>query len=234
MSRTSRLFSLLQSLRIRRRPVTAAVLAEELGVSVRSVYRDIDSLRALGASVEGEAGVGFVLSPGFMLPPLMLNEDELDALALGALWVSQRGDADLAAAARHALGKIGAVLPVSVMQPMDAPALVTAARAMSPPDAVDVSALRGAIRGRRRVTIRYADAAGRASQRTLWPVAIAYFDDCRLLAAWCEKREAFRHFRIDRIRELQVLAERYPVDRARLVRQWRAQDPMTGLAPDRN
>src|SRR5579871_1944310 len=92
MSRTTRLFKLMDALRGHRRPVTAARLAEDLAVSVRTVYRDIQTLMDLGAPVEGEAGLGYLLRPGFFLPPLMFGEDELEALVLGARWVQNQGD----------------------------------------------------------------------------------------------------------------------------------------------
>lgn len=111
MSRTERLFNLIDLLRTRRGPVTADHLADELGVSSRSIYRDIDTLRVLGASIDGEPGFGYRLRPGFLLPPLMLTTDELDALTLGASWVQQRADPTLAAAAHSALAKIAAVQP---------------------------------------------------------------------------------------------------------------------------
>lgn len=111
MSRAQRLLALLQLLRQHRFPVRGEQLAEQLGVSLRTLYRDIRTLQAQGASIEGEAGVGYLLRPGFMLPPLMFSPEELEALALGARWVNERGDSHLAAAAQSALGKIGAVLP---------------------------------------------------------------------------------------------------------------------------
>ncbi len=229
MPRTDRLFGLIQSLRARRRPVTAAELAREHGVSMRTIHRDVGTLRAIGAPVEGEAGLGYVLRPGFLLPPLMLTEDELDALGLGASWVEQRGDPLLAAAARDALTKIGAVLPDGLAATLEAPALVTASPADAPPDGADIPVLRRAIRERRKLAVAYTDVEGSRSERLLWPIALAYFDATRLLAAWCEERGAFRHFRTDRLREVTMLDERYPGHRARLLQAWRAQDPMTGL-----
>ena len=111
MSRTYRLFELLQMLRRRRRPVSGAELAREAGVSLRTLYRDVAALQAMGAEVDGEPGVGYVLRPGFLLPPLMFSEEELEALALGAKWVARRTDDALSDAARNAMTKIAAVLP---------------------------------------------------------------------------------------------------------------------------
>jgi predicted DNA-binding transcriptional regulator YafY len=229
MRRTERLFELLDRLRARKSPATADQLAGELGISRRSIYRDINTLRAIGAPIDGEAGVGFRLQPGFLLPPLMLTPDELDALALGASWVRQRADPALATAAETALAKIGAVLPETVVTFGEIPALVTAAPADAPADAASAGLLRDAIRRQRRIAVDYCDAEGRCSSRILWPIAIAYFDDARLLAAWCETRSAFRHLRLDRMTQIKVLEERYPERRVRLLKRWREQDAMTGL-----
>ena len=229
MARTDRLFTLIQDLRGRRQPVTASALAAELGVSKRTVHRDLDTLRALGAPVSGESGVGYVLRPGFLLPPLMLTEDERDALLLGARWVRQRGDPALAAAADSALTKIGTVMPEGLAAPLDAPFLVTAAGHEAPKDGAEVTRLRATIRDRRKITVNYTSLAGDSSERVLWPIALAYFDNVRLLAAWCENRAAFRHFRVDRLRILSMSDERYPGSRIRLLKAWREQDPMRGL-----
>lgn len=124
MARTVRLFDLIQALRRRRRAVTALTLAEELGVSKRTIHRDIETLIALGAPIQGQAGVGYILRPGFMLPPLMLSEDELEALALGGLWVKQRADRDVVKSAENALAKISAVLPEALTPTLEAPPLL--------------------------------------------------------------------------------------------------------------
>lgn len=113
MSRAQRLLDLIQLLRGLRRAVAGAVLADELDVSLRTLYRDIEKLRAQGAPIEGEAGIGYVLRPGFMLSPLMFSEGELEALVLGSRWVSERADGPLGKAARNVLAKIGAVLPAT-------------------------------------------------------------------------------------------------------------------------
>ncbi|MET0616668.1 MAG: YafY family protein [Luteibacter sp.] len=224
MSRTTRLFDLIQVLRSHRRAVTAAALAEELGVSKRTVHRDLDTLRELGAPIDGEAGVGYLLRPGFLLPPLMLNEDELEALALGALWVRQRADPALAGAAGSALAKIGAVTPQALTSTLEAPASLTATVFDRAPSRFDPAAMRRAIRERRKVALAYAKAPRRAIDRVVWPVALVYVEDLLMLAAWCELRQAFRHFRADRVERCVVLDEVYPGTRARLARAWHDQD----------
>src|ERR1700712_315078 len=194
MPRADRLLELLDILRRHRGPVTGARLAEELGVSLRSLYRDIDTLRGRGAEIEGEAGFGYVLKPGFLLPPLMFSRAEIEALVLGSRWVAKRGDPELSAAATKALAKIKTVLPEDLRAEADAAGLIVgpsetlAAR-------IDLAQVRDAIRRERKVAIAYEDKSERVSQRTVWPFALAYFDRVHVLAAWCELRQGFRHFR---------------------------------------
>src|SRR3984893_13883893 len=111
MSRAERLLELIEVLRRHRRPVSGRTLAVELDISLRTLYRDIAALQAQGAVIEGEPGIGYVLRPGFVLPPLMFSADEIEALVLGSRWVSDRGDDLLGSAARNAIAKIAAVPP---------------------------------------------------------------------------------------------------------------------------
>lgn len=220
MSRTDRILELLDILRRHRGPVTGAKLAHELGVSLRSLYRDIEALRRRGAEIDGEAGFGFVLKPGFLLPPLMFSRAEIEALVLGSRWVSKRGDPELAAAAAKALAKIKTVLPEDLRAEAEVAGLVVGPSEFL--DArVDLRLVREAIRRERKLTIDYNDKADKASRRTVWPFALAYFDRVQVLAAWCELRQDFRHFRIDRIVELEVGETRYPRRRAVLLSDWR-------------
>lgn len=221
MSRATRLFDLLQALRRRRAPVSGAALARETGVSLRTLYRDIAALQALGAEIEGEAGVGYVLKPGFMLPPLMLSEEEIEALALGAKWVARRTDNALAASARNAMAKIGAVLPVDLRQRLAESALLVGPSWL-PPRGIDLAVLRQAVRQERKLRIAYRDEGGRPSQRTIWPIALSFFESARVITAWCELREDFRHFRADRIEAAELSTGRYPRRRHSLVKDWEA------------
>lgn len=223
MSRTSRLFELLGVLRARRMPVTALDLAQELGVSPRSIYRDIDTLRSLGAPIDGQAGVGYCLKEGFFLPALAFSPDELDAMTLGLGWVRQRADPALARCVESALAKIFSAKNNGSTS-AQSPAVVTAASTSGRADPPQAALLRDAIRRQRKVAIGYEDAQGALSDRVIWPIAIVYFDDVRVLAAWCERRSAFRHFRVDRLQVRTVLEERYPGRRQSLVTQWRQQD----------
>lgn len=221
MSRSERLFDLLHVLRRHRQPVSGRVLADEIGVSLRTLYRDIATLQAQGATIEGEAGVGYVLRPGFLLPPLMFPPEEIEALVLGSRWVAGRADGPLAQAALSALARIGAVLPAELRAEMEASALFVAPGAAIPADSIDSALLRKAIRTERKLSLAYLDAAGTASERIVWPFALAFFDQVRLLIGWCELRGAFRSFRTDRITRADIREARYPVRRAELIRQWK-------------
>lgn len=227
MSRAQRLLDLLQALRRHRRPVTGRALAGELGVSLRTLYRDIATLQAQGADIAGEAGVGYVLRPGFLLPPLMFLAEEIEALALGSRWVAEQGDARLAAAARDALAKIGAVLPAELRDGMQASGLLIGPAAPAT-DCVDLGVIRHAIRTERKLGLRYADANGQTSERTVWPLALGFMERSRILVAWCELRQDFRHFRTDRIAALSETAARLPRRRQVLLAQWRATQGIEG------
>ena len=221
MSRAQRLFLLLDALRRRRRPVTGQALAEELGVSLRTLYRDIDGLRAQGARIDGEAGVGFVLQPGFTVPPLMFTAEEIEALVLGTRWVAARADPELAAAARNALEKIARVVPDHARDELEATTLLV------PPggerQSEDFAVVRECIRRQTKLRIDYRDAAGAATTRTVWPIAVGYFENAHVLVAWCELRGGFRHFRADRIGSIAPTEERVPRARRALTLEWERQ-----------
>ena len=234
MSRSARLLELLQALRGRHRPVTAAELAKTLEVSERTVYRDIATLTARGAPIAGEAGVGYVLKPGLFLPPLMFTVDEVEAMVLGLRYVDQRGDAVLTKAAADALAKIESVLTGEGQAALAAPLTMPGPSPSFPENAVPLSDLRAAIRGQRQLEIDYVDGQGRRSHRAVWPIQLGFMDSARVLGAWCEARQDFRTFRTDRILSARE-GERYPARRADLLRDFRAY--MSGRehpAPDRN
>ncbi|MBV8047750.1 MAG: YafY family transcriptional regulator [Paludibacterium sp.] len=230
MSRSQRLLALLQLLRGHRYPVAGARLAEDLGISLRTLYRDIATLQEQGATIEGEPGLGYVLRPGFMLPPLMFSEEEIEALVLGTRWVAKRADARLAEGAASALAKVAAVLPADLRLALDTTALLVPGSS-EPASAVDLSLVRQAIRSERKVALHYRDLQGAESTRTVWPFALGYFDHVRVLTAWCELRQDFRHFRADRIIAMDMLSERYPARRQALLKTWREQN---GIAADKN
>lgn len=221
MTRSARLLQLIEALRARRRPVTAAVLAEELGVTVRTIYRDVATLAAEGVPIDGEAGIGYVLRPGFMMPPLMLPEEEIEALVLGLRLVGARGDVPLARAGRQALARILAVLPPDLRERAEGAGLMAGPSAAVAEPAIDLSLVRAALRAEHKLGIHYVDGGGRGSDRTIWPIALAFFEQVRLVVAWCELRQDFRSFRADRILSLAATGERYPRRRRRLLHEWR-------------
>jgi predicted DNA-binding transcriptional regulator YafY len=224
MSRSQRLLNLLQVLRRHRRPVIGTALAEETGVSLRTLYRDIQTLRAEGAPIEGEAGIGYVLRPGYLLPPLMFTEEEIEALVLGARWVTKRTDAALGAAARNALARIEAVLPADLADNIDATNLLVGTGKEALTDDATLAALRLAIRQEHKLDIGYRNDNGVTTRRVIWPFAMGFFDEVQMVAAWCELREDYRHFRADRITSLSQTTIRYPRRRGVLLRQWRARE----------
>lgn len=230
MSRAERLLSLIDELRSRRRPVSGDVLARAMGVSIRSLYRDIASLRAQGAPIDGEPGLGYVLRPGFFLPPLMFPDEEVAALALGASWVAERADAKLATAARSALARIGSVLPQQLADRLEWQHLIVGP-AEGADQKVDLSLFRRAIRAEKKLRIAYRNADGQNTARTIWPFQIGFFERARLLSAWCENRDGIRHFRTDRILDAEMLEERYPRRRHELVKIWRELEGVTDDRP---
>ncbi|HTH98822.1 MAG TPA: YafY family protein [Stellaceae bacterium] len=222
MSRSERLLDLLQLLRRHRRPVAGAVMAEELGVSLRTLYRDIATLQAQGAAIEGEPGVGYVLKPGFVLPPLMFSVEEIEALVLGSRWVAAAADGDLKTAARDVLAKIAAVLPPDLREEMEGSTLlVPKDMASIASGTIDVSVLRRAIRSERKLVVIYRDVEGVVTERVIWPFLLGFLDHARIVGAWCELRQGFRHFRADRIESLSDAGMRYPRRRQALLQEWR-------------
>lgn len=220
MSRAERLLGLIDELRSRKRPASGESLAEKMGVSIRTLYRDIASLRAQGAPIDGEPGLGFVLKPGFLLPPLMFPGDEIEALALGASWVAERADIKLATAAQNALARIGGVIPAHLAHRIENQHLVIGPAVDPAARQVDLSIFRAAIRNERKLRIAYIDSKGVGSDRVVWPFQIGFFDGVSLLSAWCESRNSIRHFRTDRIESAVEAGGRYPKRRHELVTMW--------------
>jgi predicted DNA-binding transcriptional regulator YafY len=195
-----------------------------MGVSLRTVYRDIATLVKQGASIEGEAGVGFILRPGFLLPPLMFRDEEIEALVLGSRWVAQLPDETLSRAAQDALAKINSVLPTALRERAELSGLFPVPRFEVARDSIDAAVLRAAIRDERKLRLAYRDDEGRQTTRVVWPLAIGFYDRLRILVAWCELRTDFRHFRTDRIESADRLDARFPRSRYDLLREWRAQE----------
>ena len=220
MRRADRLFQIIQILRRSSRPVTAAALAEELEVSRRTVYRDMADLIGQRVPIDGEAGLGYLLEPGYDMPPLMLTPDEIEAVVLGAQLVARLSDPFLANAARDVVAKIASTVPER-LRPFIAEPSVGAKPASGPrEDSLDVRLLRSAIREGLKLTLRYRSETGEETERTVWPVILGYAEAHCLLVAWCETRQAFRHFRTDRILSATVLDQAYGMRRSELRRRW--------------
>lgn len=220
MRRAERLFQIIQVLRREDRPVTAARLAAALEVSPRSIYRDVADLVARRVPIRREAGLGYVLDPGFDMPPLMLTSDEVEAAVLGARWVAERGDPALALAARDLLAKIAAGLPDRLRSALDEATVAVPQGLGAPRDGLDVARLRAWISAGRKLRLRYRDADGRESERTVWPTLVGYGEAARILIAWCEERQGFRHFRTDRIAAAELLDDRHPLRPGVLRARW--------------
>ena len=226
--RSERLLVLMQALRRRRRPVIGQVLAEETGVSLRSLYRDIETLKSMGAAIDGEAGLGFVLRADYFLPPLMFSEEEVEALVLGLRTLVYGPDAEMSQTARDATAKIAAVLPPERRGDMDAVGLFAMPRAV---DGTDwrLGQLRRAIREEWQVQIGYRTPEGEASERVIYPLALGYYDNRQILVAWCVLRGDYRSFRIDRMETLDVLTQRLPEPRRTLFHRWRTRNNLPDL-----
>lgn len=237
MRRADRLFQIIQILRRSSRPITAAEIAGELEVSVRTIYRDVADLVGQRVPIQGEAGLGYVLGGAFDMPPLMLTPDEIEAAVLGAQWVAGRGDPVLARAALDLIAKITAVVPERLRPLLTDPAIGTPPGHAPTADGIDVAQVRQAIREARKIRLSYCDVRGDRSERTVWPVIVGYFDQARVLAAWCELRQEFRHFRTDRIVDARFLEERHGVRPTLLRARWKrslpgAQVPSASAQPE--
>lgn len=223
MSRAGRLLRLVEALRGRSRPVRAANLASELGVSVRTIYRDAATLAGEGLPVDSIPGEGYLLGRQGWLAAPELTADEAAAVAVGLAWAECHGGLDMAPAAAAARRKL-----------RDASAAIERALReqsllIGPPGAPEAwPELRAAILGERRVDLDYRDGAGQPTRRRVWPLAVGIFDHCAMLGAWCELRRDFRHFRLDRIETLSVSDDRLPRPHRVLLAEWRQAHGMAG------
>lgn len=220
MTRTERLLELIQILRRHPGATSGEELAQELGISLRTVYRDIATLRVQGASIEGSAGVGFLLRPGFTLPPLMFSIEELEALLLGSRWVDAIADRKLGWAAKKAIAKISSVLPPEVKREFETSNLWVGDQPPSARNDVILQTIRTAIRDGRKVSLTYRDESGNGSERIVWPFLVGFMETCQIVVAWCELRKAYRRFRIDRIVHCRREPSDYPRPRNELLKEW--------------
>ncbi len=215
MKKSERLNDIVHYLRRMHRAVTAQTLANEFEVSSRTIYRDIDNLIDSGVPISGEAGVGYVIDKTYHLPPIMFDADELEAIALGVGMVSNWTDEQFAAKAKSAYHKIQATLSARMCNELQQISTFSAPSRYKIPWQVSFSHVRECIRKKHKVTIRYLDLNDVPSQRTIWPLALTSFSPVWLLCAWCEQRQDFRNFRLDRISELTHCSAHYKDERGK-------------------
>jgi predicted DNA-binding transcriptional regulator YafY len=209
MRPADRLFQIVLMLG-RGRVLTAKALAERLEVSERTIYRDIQDLATSGVPVEGEAGIGYCLRGGYQIPPMMFDEQELQALVFGAEVAKSWGDVQMGRAADRILAKVDAVLPERLRPQLNSQRLVVPDVRMSESTTRMLGEVRDAINHRMRVYLEYHDADGEATERIVWPLALAYWGMSWTLGAWCELRQDFRNFRVDRIAGTRGLRSTFP------------------------
>lgn len=215
MRRADRLFEIIQQIR-RSRVLTARKLSERLEVSERTIYRDICDLIVSGVPIEGVAGIGYSLRKGYDLPPLMFTEEELEALVFGARIVQSWSDSELARSADAAVGKIEAVVPGHLRRMIgDVSLWSPPADQRQAPLSFDLARLRAAVRSRRKVRFRYQDEKGAETHRTVHPLMLCFYGPFWVAGAWCELRNDFRFFQLDRMREVEFLEETFPSERGR-------------------
>lgn len=220
MRRADRLFDIIQLLRQARAPMTAASLAVQLEVNIRTVYRDIAALQATRVPIEGAAGIGYVMRRGYDLAPLMFDVEEIEAIVVGLGLLARTGDVGLQTAARQANAKIAEILPETRRDEAVGRHFSVSDWGADPPELIDMAAIRKALRENRVLRIVYRDEAGAPSERTILPIALVYYVQVAVLAAWCRLRQDFRHFRIDRIQDLEALPETFAKDAAILRDDW--------------
>jgi predicted DNA-binding transcriptional regulator YafY len=200
MRKASRLFEIIQILKLSVTPVTAARIAEQLEVTPRSIYRDIVALQAMRVPIEGGRGIGYILRPGFDLPPLMFSIEETEAIVLALALLKRSGDASLRQAADSVNAKIMSAVPPPLRRSLANGAIHAWGSVMPTPSGVDLAMVRAAIRDERKLFIAYQDEQGRETERTILPIALIYYSAHTVIVAWCELRQGFRNFRTDRIR----------------------------------
>jgi predicted DNA-binding transcriptional regulator YafY len=220
MRRTERLFQIIQILRANKTPVTGRSLADELEISLRTLYRDMAELIAQRIPLTGEAGTGYVLDDGYDMPPLMLTADELEAAVLGSAWVAARADPSLARAARDLMTKLSSAIPDELRPIILDAGVKTVSTRPKIHERFEGAVLRQAIRERLKLKLVYQDQGGAVTDRIIWPLFIAYLDDTRMIVAWCETRQDYRHFRTDRVSFMEIQQDKYQGRRAVLIKAW--------------
>lgn len=231
MRKASRLFEIIQILRLASGPVTAAHIGARLGVTSRSIYRDIVELQAMDVPVEGGRGIGYILRPGFELPPLMFTIEETEAIVLALALLKRTGDRGLTAAAGRVNQKIASAMPAPLRPHLGSTALHAWGTVVPPAAGIDTALVRQAIRDEQKLTINYADAAGVETRRTIRPVALIYYSATHNIVAWCELRQAMRNFRTDRVTHSLLEAAHFRGQGESLRQQWIAGWTEAGALP---
>ncbi len=224
MSRTNRLLSLMQIFHENRYPVNAEILAKKLDVSIRTIYRDIETLRQQGVNIAGEAGIGYVLKDSFLLPPMMFTAQEIEALILGSYWVNTFADEALATSAKDAIAKIKNVIPKAYQCHIEENTLFVP-NSSTPTELQSknqqfATHLRTAIRLQHECKIAYCDEKNETTERLIYPFGIAFFGHKQVVMAWCCLRDSFRHFRMDRIMAVTILDKCYSPNKSELLKKW--------------
>lgn len=209
MRKSSRLFEIIQILRLARHPITAAEISDRLEVTVRSIYRDIAALQAMRVPIEGERGIGYILRPGFDLPPLMFSIEETEAIVLALALLERTADTELRAAAKRVGAKIEGAVPPPLRNTLNARALHAWGTVQRPPEAVDLAMVRRAIREEEKILLDYRDELGRATERAIRPLALIYYSESANIVAWCELRQAIRNFRADRVENCETMGSHF-------------------------
>ena len=220
MRKASRLFEIIQILRLAKKPMTAQTMANALEVTVRSIYRDIAALQAMRVPIEGGRGIGYIMRPGFDLPPLMFSIEEMEAIVLSLALLERTGDAELKQAAKRVNQKIAGAVPGPLRQAMENKALFAWGSVAQPPAGFDLGMVRRAIRDEQKLALDYRDELGRASERTIRPIALIYYSHYANIVGWCELRQAIRNFRSDRVEHCEMADAFFRGEGDRLREEW--------------
>ena len=213
MSRSARLFEVIQVLRSANGPILARDIARTLEVSIRTVYRDIASLQAMQTPIVGERGIGYVMRKGYDLPPINFDVEEAEAVSVGLSLIARTGDVALWRAAERAARKLQECAPGTRR-------LVTSAWGMNSAPKVDLADVRKAIRNETKMQITYRDLAEQETRRVIWPLVLVYYLDAAMIVAWCELRQDMRHFRLDRIAHCRVTDDDFRGRGEPLIDRW--------------
>ncbi|MEH6631167.1 MAG: YafY family protein [Halopseudomonas aestusnigri] len=227
MSKPLRMFEIIQLLRKAKQPMRAVDIADTLGVSQRTAYRDILALQSMSVPIDGAAGVGYILRPGFDLPPITFTPEEIEAIIVGLALLPRTGDVGLQRAAQGVVGKISDIVPKATASRFNTASLEASGWHAVPKAKVDIALIRKAVRNEQRLDIQYTNGEGQTSERTILPLAVLYYVEAIVIAAWCERRGDFRHFRIDRIDHCTLSDSNFSDIAEKLRADWQEQHGLT-------